>query len=264
MSTGFDELSLRFLLDQFRDAGREGLPSGEVVNARLLKRRSGRTFSSRRACARWPISSARSASLHSAYSTAKAGARALTSSAYALAAASRELRERVTLFLARPNIPAPYAQINLCAMGVMRRRSMCQWATPIIRWVSQVSLAAVGLQRYGDRTTLHDGSERCPEPDHARVAAAGRAHRARHRDPHRPLAAMGHGLKVPTRGEFANRIVARETCAGPIRAGEAFTVEVSPPNVRATGVPRSHTGNIWVGRPRATIVPTTRSNHDCR
>ncbi len=96
MSTGFDELSLRFLLDRFEMPGVK-IPSGEVVNARLLLEaaRSGRhVFLSTGMCTMADIERARRHYVPGIQNR-EGGPRADSSSACALAA-SRELRERVT------------------------------------------------------------------------------------------------------------------------------------------------------------------------
>lgn len=225
MSTGFDEISLRFLLDRYDMAGVK-IPSGEIVNARLLLEaaRSGRhVFLSTGMSTLADIERALGVIAFGIHNPQGGGTRADFEFAYADADQRAALERRVTLLHCTTEYPAPPRHVNLLAMDSMRAAFQLQvgysdHSRGIAIAIAAVARGATVVEKHFtlDRTLAGPDHAASLLPNELATMIAG----IREVD-----SALGSAIKAPSPGELANRMVARQSlvAARAIRAGELFT-----------------------------------------
>jgi N-acetylneuraminate synthase len=225
MSTPFDQDSLQFLVGRY-DMPAVKIPSGEVVNARLLlgAARSGKPIlMSSGMCTLADIERALGVLAYGMTHPTGGASRAEFERAYTDPTARALLQERVTLLHCTTEYPAPVEQINLRAMDTLR----AAFGLPV--GYSDHSLGlAVALAAVARGATViekHFTLDRnLPGPDHA-ASLLPEELREMVQGIQEVSAALGSERKAPSDVELANRIVARQSlvAATDIAAGEAFT-----------------------------------------
>ncbi len=225
MSTPFDQLSLQFLTGRY-DMPAVKIPSGEVVNARLLlgAARSGKPIlMSSGMCTLADLERALGVIAYGLTHATGGGTRADFERAYAEPAARALLQDRVTLLHCTTEYPAPPEQINLRVIDTMRSAFGLPVGYSDHSLGTAIAFAAVG--RGATVIEKHFTLDRdLPGPDHAASLLPGEL-----KDMVQGIrdvtTALGGERKVPSEVEFANRIVARQSlvAACDIAAGEVFS-----------------------------------------
>jgi N-acetylneuraminate synthase len=227
MSTGFDEISLQFLTQRF-DMPAVKIPSGEIVNARLLLQaaRSGKPMLiSTGMCTLADIERALGVVAWGLHHSHGGATRAEFERAYADETLRAALRGRVTLLHCTTQYPAAPETINLRAMDSLQAAfglpvGYSDHSEGIAISIAAVARGAVAIEKH---FTL---DRSLPGPDHAAsllpreladMIAGIRAVEG----------SLGSASKVPSPVELTNRIVARQSlvAARDIAIDEIFTEE---------------------------------------
>ena len=225
MSTGFDEHSLQFLISRYEMPGVK-IPSGEIVNARLLlaAARSGKKILlSTGMCTSGDIERALGVIAFGLQTSDGGATLEQFERAYADPAQWTTLRDRVTLLHCTTQYPAPASSINLRAMDTLRAAFNLQvgysdHSAGIAIAIAAVARGACVLEKH---FTL---DRKLPGPDHAASLLPGELAELI-RCSREVEAALGDGRKIPSGIELDNRRVARQSlvAARPIARGECFT-----------------------------------------
>lgn len=225
MSTPFDELSLQFLVSRY-DMPALKIPSGEIVNARLLlaAARTGKhVLVSTGMCTLADVERALGVLAYGLRNREGGATRAEFERAYADPDTRTALKGRVTLLHCTTEYPAPFEQINLRVMDTLHTAFGLDVGYSDHSSGIAIALAAVarGARVIEKHFTLDRG---LPGPDHAAslLPAELESMIAGIRD---ISVALGDSQKVPSKVEFANRIVARQSlvAARDIATGEKFS-----------------------------------------
>lgn len=225
MSTPFDQDSLQFLIGRY-DMPAVKIPSGEVVNARLLlgAARSGKPiFMSSGMCTLADIERALGVLAYGLTHPTGGATRADFERAYADPAARALLQDRVTLLHCTTEYPAPAEQINLRVIDTMHAAFGLPVGYSDHSLGTAIAFAAVA--RGATVIEKHFTLDRSlPGPDHAASLLPGEL-KGMVEGIRAVTAALGGERKVPSEVEFTNRIVARQSlvAACNIAAGEVFS-----------------------------------------
>ena len=225
MSTGFDEISLRFLMRRF-DMPAVKIPSGEIVNARLLleaARTNKPVIISTGMCTLADVEHALGVVAFGIRNPQGGATRAEFERAYADESLRTALQGRVTLLHCTTQYPAAPESINLRAMDSLHAAFGLPVGYSDHSEGIPISLAAVA--RGAVIIEKHFTLDRAlPGPDHAasllpaELAAMVSGIRAIE-------TALGSARKGPSPVELTNRVVARQSlvAARDIAADEIFT-----------------------------------------
>jgi N-acetylneuraminate synthase len=227
MSTGFDEHSLRFLVSRFQMPGVK-IPSGEIVNARLLltaARTGQQIFLSTGMCTLGDIERALGAVAYGIHVPNGGAGLEDFERAYADERMRGALTDRVTLLHCTTEYPAPPHSINLRAMDTLReafglRVGYSDHSLGIAISIAAIARGATVLEKH---FTL---DRNLAGPDHAASLLPGELSELV-RCSREIEVALGDARKKPSGIEFDNRRVARQSlvAARPIAAGERITEE---------------------------------------
>lgn len=226
LSTPFDETSLSFLSRYDMPAMK--IPSGEIVNARLLLEaaRSGKPILlSTGMCTLADVERALGVLAFGLRFPAGGATREQFEHAYADPQMRAALKDRVTILHCTTEYPAAAEKINLRVMDALR----AAFDLPVgySDHSAGISIALAAVARGACVIEKHFTMDRAlPGPDHAasllpdELASMIRGIRE-------VSVALGTSHKVPSKVELENRIVARQSlvAAREIREGEVFTSE---------------------------------------
>lgn len=224
MSTAFDIESLRFLATLEMPAVK--IPSGDVTSAPLVLEaaRLGRPLIvSTGMCTLDEIREALGVIAYGLIGGAHRPSRAVFAEAYVSDAGQAALVEKVTLLHCVTEYPAPFAEVHLRAMELLRKTFGLRVGYSDHTVGTSIALAAVarGATVLEKHFTLDRG---LPGPDHKASLEPDELVRLV-REVREIEEALGMEQKMPTPSEISNRLVARRSlvAAKPIARGEAFT-----------------------------------------
>jgi N-acetylneuraminate synthase len=252
MSTPFDLKSLDFLVDKI-GVSRLKIPSGEITNAPLLlaAARSGRPLIvSTGMCTLEDIRAALGVFAYGFTSPALTDHRPKLSDfekAYRSTEGQKALKEKITLLHCTSEYPAPFADVNLRAMDLMRDEfnlpvGYSDHTKGIAVPVAAVALGATVIEKH---FTL---DRAMPGPDH--IASIEPSELSQMSAEIRQIeSALGKRGKVPAPSEIKNMPIARKSLVASrtIRKGEVFTEENLTTKRPGSGISPMHYWE-WIGR----------------
>ncbi|MFD2177628.1 N-acetylneuraminate synthase [Veronia pacifica] len=226
LSTAFDSVSLRFLVDEL-GIQRLKLPSGELINAPLVLEhaRTGLDMIVSTGMATLSEVEAALAVIAFGYTAGHdaAPSEAAFRQAYSSVEGQEALKSKVTLLHCTTEYPAPMSDINLRAMDTLSEHfslaaGYSDHSEGITIPIAAVARGAAVIEKHFtlDKTLNGPDHKASLEPDElvAMVTAVRQVETA-----------LGDGIKAPAASEIKNKAIARKSlvAASDIKAGEAFS-----------------------------------------
>lgn len=249
LSTPFDEESLGFLVDDIRIACIK-LSSGDITNGPLLLEaaKTGKPIILSTGMSTLGEIEAALGILAFGYTEATEFPSLIAfEKAYSSPVGQLALKEKVTLLHCTTEYPAPYGEVNLCAMATLKQAfgltvGYSDHTQGIAIPVAAVAMGAAVIEKHFtlDRNLPGPDHKASLEPDELRQMV---------QSVREVEAALGSPVKQPAESELKNRPVARKSLVAgrDIRRGELFTQENLTVKRPGDGVSPIHYWE-WLGK----------------
>jgi N-acetylneuraminate synthase len=249
LSTPFDHQSLELLAHQF-NLSRVKLPSGDITNGPLLleaARTSKPVILSTGMSTLEEVETALGILAFGYTESRESPSIEAFKSAYASVTGKNALKDKVALLHCTTEYPAPFVDVNLCAMATLQQAfglpvGYSDHTLGISIPIAAVAMGAVIIEKHFtlDRTLPGPDHKASLEPDELKQMV---------KSIREVESALGSSIKQPALSELKNRLVARKSlvAAQDIRKGEPFTQDNLAVKRPGDGINPVHYWE-WLGR----------------